>query len=255
MVERRWYILCYVCICYNSKLTSIENNTIRMFTYNALHLRINLISDNISIIFLYRQFPVSAILLGGRKRMFRDEPILIVAGGFHQYSKSLQTRVESYEGFGWDHDKVAPLPETISNQCLVRLNDSHLLSVGGSVGWPLSGNETTNSYFYNILSNQWSKGPNLIHPRMSQSCAILTHLSGSAETEERMVIVAGGQFDDERLQSVEILFLDSNVRSSSRWYSGPNLPDDGAIHKAMVSTGDSVVLVSGSSLYKLSGKF
>jgi hypothetical protein len=108
-----------------------------------------------------RQYPSSAVIRFGKKE------VMIVAGGFNEFSKSIIKDVEVFDGDRWFNDKVAPMPKPVYRSCLVKLNDTHLISVGGRTTYP-SINQTRSSYFYNALDNKWTRGPGFFHQFLSQ---------------------------------------------------------------------------------------
>jgi len=98
-----------------------------------------------------RQYPSSATIQSGKKE------VMVVAGGFYHFKRSVKQDVEVFEGVRWVNDKVAQMPKPVYQHCLVKLNETHLLAIGGS-------NETSeigNSYFYHALDNKWTSGPGL----------------------------------------------------------------------------------------------
>ena len=74
--------------------------------------------------------------------------------------------VESYdlESGVWIQDRFSALPEPVLIHCLVKVNDTNLLLIGGTLDNNPSG-ATANTYFFNILENTWIPGPPLRTPR------------------------------------------------------------------------------------------
>ncbi len=163
-------------------------------------------------------------------------------GGIHKQSRKLYATVESYNGFQWSTETVAPMPLPVFSHCAVGLNDTHLLIAGGSTHLPKEDNQSRATFFYNILENKWTAGPSLNSARTSHSCALLTQ-----PNKKRVVIVAGGEASS---STVEMLFLDSKGKADTEWHVGPNLPLD-ASNTAMVATKNSVIIVIGKSLFQL----
>jgi hypothetical protein len=75
-----------------------------------------------------RRWPASAIVSTPQ-----NNNLLVVAGGF-QYGIGHLSSVESFDGSIWDSEKISDMPYPVWTQCLVRLNDSSLISIGGHNG-------------------------------------------------------------------------------------------------------------------------
>jgi hypothetical protein len=102
------------------------------------------------------------------------------------------------------------LPLEVVHHCLVALNDTTVLLVGG---WTRTRSKAT--FFYNTDHKTWTKGPLLITGRSNHACALFkSPLNGNTDT----VIVTGGVGENEELRSTEFLNLDSSFRNS--WKSG-----------------------------------
>jgi hypothetical protein len=100
------------------------------------------------------------------------------------------------------------LPLEVANHCLVSLNDTTLLLIGGYLQ-----NRTRSkaSIYYNTDHMTWTDGPSLTIGRTGHSCALFkSPQHGHTDT----VIVTGGQ-NAGNLASTEFLSLESNS-----WQSG-----------------------------------
>jgi hypothetical protein len=105
------------------------------------------------------------------------------------------------------------LPHKVGYHCLVSLNDSTVILIGGMQNGLYL--EDTNTFYYNNDNKTWTEGPSLINGRFWHSCALFKNpLNGNAET----VIVTGGYNDKGTLVSTEFLNLDSDS-----WTLGRNL--------------------------------
>jgi hypothetical protein len=100
------------------------------------------------------------------------------------------------------------LPLELTYHCLVSLNDTTLLLIGGRLS---GGTKSNATWFYHTDHNIWTDGPSLILGRSSLSCALFkSPQHGHTDT----VIITGG-YNGESLASTEFLNLDSNS-----WESG-----------------------------------
>ncbi len=71
--------------------------------------------------------------------------VKLTTGGYNKTGAKIQN-IETYDGKNWQDWKYV---ETVFGHCVVRINDSIILSIGGD--------EDTN-YFYNTLMNRWTPG-------------------------------------------------------------------------------------------------
>ncbi len=177
-----------------------------------------------------RRWPASSIVSTPQ-----NEDLLVVAGGY-RYGSGHLSSVESFDGNVWNDQKIADLPQPVWTQCLVKLNDSSLLSIGG-----FNGIFQDSTFFYDGLSNSWIAGPVLNVPRCCSGCAVVKWLNPSTNQRERVVVVAGGWNGTDRSDVVELLFIDD---ISTGWIAGPSLPLS-ANHPTLIEFQDSVVLIGG----------
>ena len=132
------------------------------------------------------------------------EELLIIAGGSSgsgQYGNIKS--VEAFDGNIWSLEKVSPLPTNVGEHCMVRINESTLLSIGGygsNMGY------SALTYFYNSNSDTWFEGPNLNVQRCKNACGILNWFNPDTDQAEKVVVVAGG-YDGVYLSSTELLFV------------------------------------------------
>jgi hypothetical protein len=101
------------------------------------------------------------------------------------------------------------LPLEVAGHCLVSLNDTTLILIGGNLQ---SGTNSKATWFYNTDHKTWTDGPSLTIARHAHhSCALFkSPQHGHTDT----VIVTGG-WNGATLASTELLYLDSNS-----WQSG-----------------------------------
>ena len=131
--------------------------------------------------------------------------------------------VESYDGKSWDQKRFANLPEVLSQHCMVKINDSMLMSIGGLANSRASGN----TYFFDVLKNTWTNGPSLITPRYSHSCGLMNTKNPSTGKMD-VVVVAGGTDDADGniswFSSSELLYLGNYESNKAGWTIGQSLP-------------------------------
>jgi hypothetical protein len=101
------------------------------------------------------------------------------------------------------------LPLEVAGHCLVSLNDTTALLIGGRLQ---SGTNSKATWFYNTDHKTWTDGPSLTIGRFFHSCALFkSPQHGHTDT----VIVTGGNNAITAQHSTEIMNLDSNY-----WQSG-----------------------------------
>jgi hypothetical protein len=108
-----------------------------------------------------------------------------------------------------------PLDLPLSSHCLVSLNETTILLIGGKLsdeGWLQYASRSKASFYINTDHNTWTYGPSLTIGRSSHSCALFkSPQHGHTDT----VIVTGGFNGGDSLASTEFLILESNS-----WQSG-----------------------------------
>ena len=172
-----------------------------------------------------RSFSASAGLLNQEDRKSR----FVIAGG---YNSGELSNVETYDGTFWHSLPDLPAPKYAP--CLVAINETVLLSIGGE---PL----TTETFFYNAELNQWLPGPELLKARSLASCALVEWKNPADGQLEAIVVVAGGFNGKDYLSSTELLYIND---ISKGWQPGPELPL--TVHgSVMVEYNDSLVLIGG----------
>ena len=173
----------------------------------------------------------------------------VIAGGSSGIVDS--SKVESFDGETWN--SLPNLTSQLSGHCMVAINDTVLLSMGGFKYPELTNYKT---YFFNSELNEWSPGPNLNRPRRFFSCTTVNWKSPSDGQQEKVVVVVGGIMDDYTVHqsSIELLFINN---LSGGWQFGPEL-SEGVFDSVLIEYKDSVVLVGGDGgvdgkhLYQLS---
>ena len=174
---------------------------------------------------------------------FNNHAGFVIAGGENPVYLSA---VEYFDGSSWHN--LSSLPEPIYGGCMVAINETFLISIGG---YPYE-NVT---YFYNSELNEWLDGPELQEGRGFASCASVNWKNPADGKLEQVIVVAGG-VSSFNISSVELLYIDD---ISLGWQPGPELPKSNA-GSVLVEYKESVVLVGGfgevdgKHLYQLSSQ-
>ena len=159
----------------------------------------------------------------------------VVAGGENDQDLS---KVEAFDGTSWHN--LPDLPSSITNHCMVTVNEKVLLLIGGWTGQ----STTSKTYFFNSEKNEWSPGPDLSTPRSSFACATVNWKNPSGGQSENVVVAAGGK-NKGYIWTVELLYINNISRG---WQPGPELPHE-VSNSELVEYKDSVVLVGGYGNY------
>jgi hypothetical protein len=165
---------------------------------------------------------------------------LLVTGGSDgsAYLNSAEMLTEE----GWESN-IPSLPVTIYAHCMVTVNSTTVMAIGG---WG-NGQYSGKTFYFTFGEKSWTEGPELKNNRRDHSCGKIRR---NKESQEMSIIVAGGYDGSSRLSSVEIL-----DEGSSKWQTGPELPFaiDGS--QMVENQNEGVVLIGGRSssdtLYQL----
>ncbi len=103
------------------------------------------------------------------------------------------------------------LPARLFHHCLVQVNDSTLLLVGGISN---QREDSKDSYYFDVNLEIWTRGPDLAIARHTHACG---RLKDKGFKNGTMIVVAGGK--KEAARSTEIL-----VENGLVWTKGPDLP-------------------------------
>jgi len=101
-----------------------------------------------------RTYPASALV-----SLEQEKEVLMITGGRDGFS--VLKSVESFDGKNWEQGQLAELPNGVWLHCLVKINASTLLLIGGSETTVVAG-ATSKTHFFHTGKNQWSPGPNVI---------------------------------------------------------------------------------------------
>ena len=100
----------------------------------------------------------------------------IIAGG-SKYAFGDLASVEAFNGNIWSQGKVPSLPRNVGEHCMVMINETTLLSIGGvEFSYDYIG-YTSYTNFYNSESNNWSEGPRLNFAQTGIACGILNWIN------------------------------------------------------------------------------
>jgi N-acetylneuraminic acid mutarotase len=166
----------------------------------------------------------------GAAAQLQDGKILVTGGSNGFYLNTAEILTE----FGWT-STIPSLPVNIGKHCLVTVNSTTVMSIGGNQDGQFSGK----TYYFTFGEASWTNGPELKYKRESQSCG---RIRRDKESQEMSIIVAGGYGESFYMSSVEILNEGSN-----EWQTGPRLPF-GILYAEMVEEQNGgVVLIGGTS--------
>jgi hypothetical protein len=169
-----------------------------------------------------RKYPAAAQLQSGR---------LLVTGGYS--GPSLNTaEMLGEEGL---ERKLPSLPVTIAYHCMVTLNLTTVMAIGGFQDKLVSGK----TFYFTFGAESWIEGPELKIKRRCHSCG---RIRRDKKGQEMSVIVAGGHDSGLPLESVEILDAGSN-----EWQTGVELPLALWWSQIVEDQNGGVILIGGSS--------
>jgi hypothetical protein len=163
-------------------------------------------------------------------------PKYVLAGG-SKTNLGDQDIVEFFDGKSWQ--RIESLPKAVAHHCMVVINESVLLSIGGYNGGTQK--ETAETYLYDFTTNTWSPGSNLTNPRWGLSCAVINWTIPGCKSKQIVVAVGGYSYSSQYSPNVEVL---CTYKTGSRWQSGPNLPK-GIAYSALVEYKNTLILVGG----------
>jgi hypothetical protein len=157
---------------------------------------------------------------------------LLVTGGFDESGSDLNS-AEMLTEEGWESN-MPSLPVTITRHCMVTVNSTTVMAIGGEQNGPTSGK----TFYFTFGEDSWTEGPELKNKREYHSCGRIRN----KDSQEMSIIVAGGYDGSSRLSSVEILHEGSNA-----WQTGPDLPFGIALSQMVDDLNGGVVLIGGES--------
>ncbi len=156
---------------------------------------------------------------------------LLVTGGWDQRRlKSAEILTEQ----GWESN-IPSLPVTIADHCMVTINSTTVMAIGGNQNDQISGK----TFYFTFGEASWTEGPDLKNKRYAPSCG---QIRREKDSQGKSVIVAGGAYGSTIWSSVEILDEGSN-----EWQTGPELPFGIDWSQMVEDQNGGVVLIGGKS--------
>jgi hypothetical protein len=151
---------------------------------------------------------VSTVSMNSARRnaaavQLQDGRILVTGGNNGAYLKSAEMLTEQ----GWD-SKIPSLPVTIAVHCVVAVNSTTVMVIGGYQNNRVSGR----TFYFTFGEETWTDGPELKYKRIEHSCGRVLR---NKDSQEMSIIVASGDDGESPLSSVEILDEQSN-----EWLTG-----------------------------------
>ncbi len=157
---------------------------------------------------------------------------LLVTGGWNRSTKFNSAEMLTEEG--WKNN-IPSLPVTIDEHCMVTVNSTTVMVIGGGQNGEYSGK----TFYFTFEEESWTEGSALKYKRDRHSCG---KIRSDNESQEMSIIVAGGYDGSSYLPSVEILDEGSN-----EWHTGPELPFGIRESQMVEDQNGGVVLIGGTS--------
>ncbi len=108
---------------------------------------------------------------------------LLVTGGYDG-SGSYLNSAEMLTEEGWESN-IPSLPVTIAGHCMVTVNSTTVMVIGGRQNGLISGK----TFYFTSGEESWTEGPELKNKREGHSCGKIRR---NKESQEMSIIVAGG---------------------------------------------------------------
>ncbi len=160
---------------------------------------------------------------------------LLVTGG---YDGSDLNSAEMLTEEGWESN-IPSLPVAIYGHCMVTVNSSTVMVIGGWQNEWQNGQYSGKTFFFTFGEESWTEGNELKIKREGHSCGKIRR---NKESQEMSIIVAGGYDGSSKLSSVEILDEGSN-----EWQTGPELPFGIRLSQMVEDQNGVVFLIGGQS--------
>ncbi len=156
---------------------------------------------------------------------------LLVTGGYDSSGSSINS-AEMLTEEGWESN-IPSLPVTINSHCMVTVNSTTVIAIGGVQNKYFSGK----TFYFTFGEESWTEGSELKNRRGYPSCG---KIKRNKESQEMSIIVTGGFDGSSRLSSVEIL-----DEGSDEWQTGPELPFGIGLSQMVEDQNGGVVLIGG----------
>ncbi len=156
---------------------------------------------------------------------------LFVTGGLN--GPNFLSSAETFTEQGWQA-KVPSLPIPIGYHCMVEVNSTTVLIIGGYQ----SGQRSAKTFYLSTKDQSWTAGPDMKTPRYIHSCGRIK--KDNASQAASIIVVSGVGDGFVTLTSVEILDEGSNS-----WRTGPELPIPIVLTQMVNDLNGGVVLVGG----------
>jgi hypothetical protein len=177
---------------------------------------------------------MNSVRVGAAAAQLQDGKLL-VTGGYVSYGSSLKG-AEILTEDGWESN-IPSLPVTIYGHCMVTVNSTTVMAIGGTQNDQYSGK----TFYFTTGAKSWTEGPEMKYNRTGHSCGRIRRNKDSQGTS---IIVVGGYNDKLQriVSSVEILNEGSN-----EWQRGPELPLSIWFSQMVEDPNGGVVLIGGYS--------
>ena len=130
------------------------------------------------------------------------------------------------------------LPMQVFGHCMAKIDDNTYFLSGG-YRLDTDSIATKATFFYDMTSETWTRGPNMIESRAHHSCEVFMN---PATNNLNIVLMGGYDYETQTtLEQTELLDLDGGAHG---WTYGPRVPQ-AVRNPASVSLGKSVVLIGG----------
>ena len=174
---------------------------------------------------------MNSVRFYGAADQLQDGKLLVTGGVGLEVLNSAEILTEN----GWESN-IPSLAVTIYDHCLVTINSTTVMVIGGIQNHQISGK----TFYFNFGDDGWTEGPELKNKRRLHSCG---RIRRDKDSQEMSLIVASGY--DSRynlISSVEVLDEGSN-----QWRSGPEAPLPMRQFQLVTDQNGGVVLIGGGS--------
>jgi hypothetical protein len=177
---------------------------------------------------------MNSVRVAAAAALLKDGKILVTGSADGSYFSLNSAEIMTEEG--WESN-IPSLPVTIGGHCMVTVNSTTVMVIGGRQNGQISGK----TFYFTFGEESWTEGPELKYKRGEHSCGKIRR---NKESIKMSIIVAGG--DDgffSYLSAVEILDEGSN-----EWQTGPELSFGIRLSQMVEDQNGGIVLIGGRSL-------